>query len=218
MAWIPAHFVYHCNKPDYAFANSPFTQICWHWNPSCYISMKSLCCKENLTMWSVLQSLVRMNIYSEFHVQISFLYFKSPDTAMYLQYYLFFNSGVYTSEWGTYLPACVCERKWNASAAETTKWGPDLDRARTSYKACLKTWKFCSNRWVDGIFDLPGSCPCSCGNVTREVMCVCVECGGDGWGEDTTNISYLGFFRFCLFCVEYNFQLEKLYIWHSAEK
>lgn len=49
-------------------------------------------------MWLVLQLLVRMNIYSEFHLQISFLYFKSPDTVVYLQYYLFFNSGVYTSE------------------------------------------------------------------------------------------------------------------------
>lgn len=40
---------------------------------------------------------------------------------MYLQYYLFFNSDVYTSELATQPPACVFERKWNASAAEKNK-------------------------------------------------------------------------------------------------
>lgn len=28
----------------------------------------------------------------------------------------------------------------------------------------------------------------NCGSVTGEGMCVCVRCGGDGWGEDTTSI------------------------------
>lgn len=40
---------------------------------------------------------------------------------MYLQYYLFFNSDVYTSELATQPPASVFERKWNASAAEKNK-------------------------------------------------------------------------------------------------
>lgn len=48
------------------------------------------------------------------------------------------------------------------------------------------------------------------GNVTGEGMCVCVGCGGDGWEEDTTSISSLVFFRIHLFCIEYNFQLEKI--------
>lgn len=37
----------------------------------------------------------------------------------------------------------------------------------------------------------------TCGNVTMEWMCVCARCEGDSWGEDTTRISSLFFFRFC---------------------
>lgn len=141
---------------------------------------------------------VRMNIYSEFHLEISFLYFKSPDTPMYLQYYLFFNSDVYTSEWAhSYQHVYVRE---SGMHLQLKKQNEDLVWIGLGLHT-KHAWKLDSSVQTGGwmvclIYQVHVHVHETCGNAAGEGMCVCAGCEGESWGEGTTSISALFFSDF----------------------